>query len=551
MALNITQGAIGAFVLALVVALPGDAAPGSATPPRHAASGSMVGIGALPAFASFGWVSPPADSTTSARIAEVAATGFDLMLPALNDSGRTADNLSRMDLAAANGMRCLVWDQRFERFQTLDPRSAQGGAWLDTIVATYRTHPGFGGYYLGDEPPVARFSVLAALHAELRVRDPDHPAWNDLLGSYGGGWEQWPAYARAYLDSTHASVLCYNEYDFQISGDKELFVRQLAAASQIADQYGIPFWVIVQVIQHFDYRALTDGELRWQPSMALAYGAHGTGYFTYWTPSQDPAIDWRYGMIDSTGATTHWYDVVSAFNPRVLAAGRVMARFTRLWTAHAGSVPPGAAAFEPQVWISAVSGRAALGAFADSAGGRYLLVANSDSLASQDLSISFPGALGVAQLSDDGSRWKPIALLSVRNAPAGEATSRSAQGSSAPAGASLDLTLSLPAGDFALLRVSGAGEPRPAGAGPALRADANPGRGSVRFELAHVQGSGRLELLDASGARIWSRDLIAGSSSVVWNGTRGSGANAPPGAYFARARDAAGVTVMRVSWLGR
>jgi flagellar hook assembly protein FlgD len=73
----------------------------------------------------------------------------------------------------------------------------------------------------------------------------------------------------------------------------------------------------------------------------------------------------------------------------------------------------------------------------------------------------------------------------------------------------------------------------------------------VRFELAHVQGSGRLELLDASGARIRSRDLIAGSSSVVWNGTRGSGANAPPGAYFARARDAAGVTVMRVSWLGR
>jgi len=73
----------------------------------------------------------------------------------------------------------------------------------------------------------------------------------------------------------------------------------------------------------------------------------------------------------------------------------------------------------------------------------------------------------------------------------------------------------------------------------------------MRFELARVQGGGRLELLDASGGRIWSRELAAGSSSVVWNGTRGSGVNAPPGAYFVRARDAAGVTVMRISWLGR
>ena len=544
------QGAFGAFALALVVALPGDAASVSALH-GHAASSRIASIGALPAFASFGWVSPPADSTTAARIAEVAATGFDLMLPALDDSGHVADNLARIGLAAANGMRCLVWDRRFERFQTLDPRSAAGGAWLDTIVAAYRAHPGFGGYYLGDEPPVGRFSVLAALHEALRARDSDHPAWNDLLGSYAGGWQQWPAYVRAYLDSTHAPVLCYNEYDFQISGDKGLFVRQLAAASSIAHEYGIPFWVIVQVIQHFNYRALTDGELRWQGSMALAYGAHGTGYFTYWTPAFDPAVNWHYGLIDSTGATTHWYDVVSQFNPRVVAAGRVLARFTRLWTTHSGSVPPGAAAFEAHAWISAVSGRAALGAFADSAGGRYLLVANSDSMAGQDISISFPGALGVAQLSDDGSRWNPIAQLPIRNSPAGGAASKTAGGSIAPAGAPLDLTLSLAAGDFALLRVSGVGEPRPAGAGPALRADANPGRGSVRFELARVQGGGRLELLDASGARIWSRELAAGSSSVVWNGTRTSGASAAPGAYFVRARDAAGVTVMRVSWLGR
>jgi hypothetical protein len=354
---------------------------------------------------------------------------------------------------------------------------------------------------------------------------------------------------RAYLDSTRAPVLCYNEYDFQISGDKQLYVRQLAAAASIAGEYGIPFWVITLVIQHFDYRALTDGELRWQGSMALAYGARGVGYFTYWTPPFDPVIQWHYGLIDTAGRPTHWYDAVAVFNPRLVAAGRVLARMNRLWTAHAGSVPPGAAALEAQAWLSSVTGRAAIGAFADSSGGRYLLVANSDSLAGRDVTLSLPGALSVAQLSDDGSQWQAIATLPLRAAPD---AARSDVALAPPASnAALNVTLSLPAGDFALLRIAGAGEPQPSGAGPAVRAEANPGRGSIRFELARVRAGGRLELLDASGARIWSRDIVAGSSSVTWSGTRGSSVAAQPGVYFVRARDAGGVTVVRVSWLGR
>lgn len=537
--MSIVQSACGAAALALTLALPGDAA--QLVTSRHAppARAGTVAPNVLPAFASFGWVSPPPRETTPARIAEVAATGFDLMVPALDDTGSTEDNLARIDLAAANGIRCLVYDHRFSRFATLDPRSAAGGAWLDTIVATYRQRAGFGGYYLGDEPATPVFSRLAALHSLLRERDPEHPAWNDLLGVYGVGyWPGWPAYVRAYLDSTRAPVLCYNEYDFQVSGDKGLYVRQLAAASQIANEYAIPFWVITQVIQHYDYRALTDGELRWQGSMALAYGARGVGYFTYWTPSFDPVIQWQYGLIDTSGHTTHWYDMISQFNPRVVAAGRVLARFSRLWTEHAGSVPPGAAAFVPQAWLSEVAGRAAIGAFADSAGGRYVLIANADSLSIRSITLALPGATGVSQLSDDGAAWLPLALVPTLVSPDGEL--------GAPR-----VTLSLAAGDFTLLRVAGAGEPRPTGAGPALRADPNPGRAAVRFELARVGAGGQLEILDASGARIWSRDLAAGTTSVTWNGARVSGVAAPPGVYFARARDAGGVTVLRLSWLGR
>src|ERR1700675_2028918 len=129
----------------------GDRAPGlhrrvGDDPPIHVSAAP-----GMPEFAIFGWVSPPADSTTDARVAEMAGAGMNLALPAWEDSGRTLDNLTRLDYAAAHGLRCIIWDRRFERFLTLGVETPAGGALIDSIVADYRDRPAFAGYYLGDE----------------------------------------------------------------------------------------------------------------------------------------------------------------------------------------------------------------------------------------------------------------------------------------------------------------------------------------------------------------------------------------------------------------
>ena len=497
------------------------------------AASHRVEATAYPAFAQFGWVSPPVESTTAVRIAELAGAGLNLLLPAWSDSGYVTDNLTRLTYAAANGARCLIWDRRFEAFFTLDVKSPAGAALLDTIVATYRGNSGFAGYYLGDEPPASEFHLLADLHRALRERDPDHPAYNDLLSApAAGGWSAWESYVRAYLDSTHAGVLCYNEYDFTTTGDRGQFVQHLAGALAISRAYGIPYWTIVQLIQHGFYRALTDGELRWQVSMALAYAARGVGYFTYWTPDPDPAWNWQYGLIAHDGLRTHWYDLAAAFDPRVRAAGERLARLTWLATQHAGSVPAGGTPFAPSAWIAAVEGRAALGMFSDSLGTRHVLLVNSDSLAARTIALTLPGARRVERLAADGISWLPVD------------TTHAAAGPRA--------AFDLEAGDFALIRVTGPGEPLRAGAGPGLRAEPNPAAGFARLEFSAVHGQGRIEILDTGGRKIWGRPLGPGSSTLVWDGSRDSGGGvAPAGLYFARAEDAGGVTVVRLSWLGR
>ena len=512
-------------------------APGDPRAPRRPAHAVVAPAPGVPKFALFGWVSPPAESTTDARIAELAGAGMNLMLPAWEDSGRTADNLARLDLAAAHGAKCLIWEARFERFLTLDVNTPAGQALLDSIVATYSSHPAFAGYYLGDEPPVSLFPLLGKLHAALRIHDPEHPAWNDLLGlSSFTTLAQWEAYVENYLDQTGAAVLCDNQYDFLQSGDRMRMAENAAALGAISRERGIPFWAIVLVVGHGPYREPTDGELRWQVSTLLAYGARGVGYFTYWTPPPDPTWNWQNGIIGWDGLRTHWYDTIAGFNVRVARAGAALADLEWVATEHSGSVPPGGVAFRPDAWLTNVTGRAALGKFADSLGTRFLVVANSDSESGQWIWLTLPFIGAVDELASDGT-WTP--LFQPDPVPSTELDD-------APR-----LGLFLDSGDYTVLRLRGGVGVTEAGAGPVLRVAPNPAAGAALFVTAHVKAGGRLSVLDAGGRRVWSRALSGGSAAITWRGERDRGGTAPPGIYYVRIEDGGRATLRRLSWLGQ
>ncbi|HEY2954079.1 MAG TPA: T9SS type A sorting domain-containing protein [Candidatus Eisenbacteria bacterium] len=478
----------------------------------------------LPPFALFGWLSPPSESTSAARMRELAGAGLGVALSAWGDSGRAADNLRRIRFAADCGVRCLVWDERFDRVYNhgADP------ALLDTIVADYANEPGFLGYSFTDEPQPAEFPLLARIYSDLRQRDPGHPAWDNLLGmSSFPDLAAWESYVRAFVDAVHPRVLCVDLYDFLAGRDQGLFVRNVAALRGLADEYSLPFWFIVQLVQHGPYRALTVGELRWQVSHLLAYGARGAGYFTYWTPAPDPEWNWQPAVIGYDGRRTAWYDVLASFNPRVRAAGETLAALTWLSTQHAGSVPGGGAAFVPDDWIRDVDGRAALGRFAGGAGGRYLLVANSDSLAARTVTLSLPRTRRILRLGDASGSWSEVG------------TGRELGGVRA--------RVALDSGGFALLQL----EADPGAApGPVLAVGPNPARGAVRFAVSRIGAGARLEIVDSGGRRVWSRALEPGAALATWSGEREGGGRVRPGIYLARVSDAGGVTTARVSWLG-
>jgi hypothetical protein len=509
----------------LAAVLPATGGQAAARPVQAATAASA----ARDRFVTFGWVSPPASVTTDARVAEMAGAGLTLTLPAWNDSGRVADNRSRLDLAAAHGMRCVVWDARFERFETLDPASAAGVALLDSIVADYRDHPAFFAYYLGDEPRRSIFPLIGGIAAALRRLDPAHPAWNNLLGR--GSFPdraEWEGYTRDFVAALRPAVLCDDEYDFTLNGDVGLFVENAAGFGALAREAGLPFWSIVLLVEHGQFRGLTAGELAWQASMLLAYGARGIGYFTYWTPAPDTTWNWQPAIISYEGRRTAWYPVVAELNAKVRPAGETLAGLTWLATVHAGSVPRGGAPFVPGELLDSVGGRAALGTFVDGVGVSHLLVANSDSLGAQTVLLTLRGPRRVWRLGERAGDWQPVATQSV---PAGER-----------------LALDLEPGGFALLRVGGAVR-RPA-AGPGLDVRPRPAHREVTLTVSGLGPGGRVEILDATGRRVRGWQPGADEAALTWRGELDRAGSASPGIYFVRVADASGATVSRLEWLG-
>lgn len=517
-------GVLAAMLLAATGAGDQRAEAGRVGAPTAAAEPAAPGA-ALPRFALFGWVSPPRALASAGRYAELAGAGLDVTVLAWQDSGTVADNRARLDWTRPHGVRNLLLDLDLLK---VPPGDSASLAWADTVAARYRDDPAFLGYYLGDEPPREEFAEKAWYVAILRERDPEHPGWNNLLGRAGFATrEAWLDYTRAYVDEVDPAVLCNDHYDFLEDADRGLFVENAAGLGAIARERGLPFWGIVQLVGHGPLRAVPPPLLRWQVAHWLAYGARGIGYFTYWTPPPDPQWNWQPAMITWDGARTANYDAVRELNARVRPLGEALAGMQWLATEHAGSVPEGGTAFAPDSLLAAVGGRATIATFADSAGAPCLFVVNADSAAAREVALTLAGGRRAWRWRDGGG-WDEVTT-----GPGGR------------------VALALAAGDFALLRLSGACDSLLAGR-CALRLEAapNPARDAVTFSLAGASGLARLELLDLAGRRVWSRDVAGTGATLRWNGEREGGGRAAAGVYFARAEDARGVLVRRVTWLG-
>ena len=341
--------------------------------PRRAAEGLWH------EFVILAYPGPPLGEVNDARYREIAEAGIDVIVPG-NGTFTPPQNLRAMNLAHAAGLRVIPMDQRLFTFAPKEVPTVDDEM-LAAVVADYRDHPAFAGYTIKDEPSADLFPALQRLRDRLVQKDPGHEPFINLFPSYGSptqlGFADFRAYVRHYLETVKPRVLSYDFYPLRerATVDADWF-SDLAITREEARRVGIPLWVFMQSEGiKGNLRVPNRAEVFWQASTALAYGARGIGWFTYWTPAPDQGVpptedqvpasaEQHYGgMLDTNGVRTLVYDHVRAANTFLHGAGKALLDWDNAFVAHfqRGQMLAGGAS--PVVTVSGDDANVVVGTF--------------------------------------------------------------------------------------------------------------------------------------------------------------------------------------------
>lgn len=362
-------------------------------------------------------------SFATEEIDRVKDAGFTLMLAEFD----TETNLLVLDAAHERGMKVMVSDGDISH-AIYNPE--QRREYLASAVEKYGRHPALFGYHIVDEPNASAFDMLAEIREILAELDPAHEAYINLFPNYASpeqlGNPTYEDHLAEYTSKVKPSIISYDHYHFLKGAKKEVIItsereQQIydstfggASAYENVDRAGfftnieqirneslktgIPFMVIILVVEHGPYRNLTDGELRWEVWQSLAYGSARISYFTYWTPGAgntegDDFWHWQNGMISQTGETLPHYHMIADINRELQAVGSILAEQQSIGVYHLGQMPK-------ERYVQYLSGAAGpieriegdqltVGLFT----GGYVLIANRDYANENDFCFAAKGAV--------------------------------------------------------------------------------------------------------------------------------------------------------------
>ncbi len=324
------------------------------------------------------WCGPPAGFLSRERFQEVEEAHFTLAFPPCG--GLTvAQNRAMLDLCQQVGIRAVIADARMV---VSIGGSKENEEALDAIIKDYADHPALLGYHIVDEPGAGAFDGLAEVVAYLKRKDPTHPGYINLLPTYATasalGTETYEEYVRRFAETVKPFVLSYDHYALTNAGDRADFFPNLETVRAVSLDTNIPFWNIVLVTQHFDYRHLTEAELRFEAMQTLAFGARGLLWFTYWMPGGVPAPEsWKHSMVLADGTRDPHYAMVQRVNAEARAIGDVLAVSKSTAVFHHGGTDA-TIAMPDDSPIVPTGGTLTVGVFEGDNGRRLALVTNRD-----------------------------------------------------------------------------------------------------------------------------------------------------------------------------
>ena len=313
----------------------------------------------------------------------------------------TAADLPRV---TAMGLRCLLDDPVMRGYDLAHlPSDEQMSRDIAAIAKRHSTDPTVMGFYLHDEPQLSQMAALGRIVRLLRAAMPDKLPFVNLF-PYREGQAEWYThyedYVRAVVDTVHSPIISYDNYSLTQAGMGDEFFVNLELVRKVALEKTLPFWSCIQSVAHFGYQVPSDATLHLQVYSALAYGARGIEYFTYFTPQRG---NYRMGAVDHFGHRTATWDAVRRVNAELHALAPTLTRLHSVGVYHYPESPKFSQGLfssklvrfihmvkdEDQYVPPPVAPRFVVGEFEDDQGHSFLMIVNKDLTYSFKFEIDF------------------------------------------------------------------------------------------------------------------------------------------------------------------
>lgn len=273
---------------------------------------------------------------TKARYKELADCGFNLSFSQLHS---TSDVEKAMSESKGTGVKQIVMCDEL----TNNPVAA---------VNRFKNEEMLAGWFLRDEPVSSDFASLRDFRDEIMSADNEHLLYLNLLPTYVDvgslGTSSYKEYVKRFVDEVNIGIISYDNYPVVKSGNKVSvrsgFYKNLEDVSAVSRETNQPFWAFALATAHGSYPVPSINHMRFELYSALAYGAQGVQYFTYWTP-QGTQWDFHNAPIDVNGKKTNVWYRIQTLNKEIQSQAWVWLGAKLLNVSHyvpvGGSVPEG------------------------------------------------------------------------------------------------------------------------------------------------------------------------------------------------------------------
>lgn len=313
-------------------------------------------------------------------------------------------------MAAADryGLKLLTRDHEVQNSLNLSDDQ------IRKLATRYKDLPGFGGFFIVDEP----YNPSPYARAENIFREVCPDAYVNVNFLPGAAYPSRDVYLRQLCDYggllTYGGTLSMDCYCFPEGGgvnEHGLFTNyeDIRRAGLIT---GCDTAVYVQSVGMVGgYRTPSGADLRYNMMAALAYGVKEIKFFTWGTPTADEG-NYTVAILDRDNKPTELYHEVVKINKKIHAIGTHLAACDALQVYHSRNKTGGAYELLPADCFAQAGKADVILSFMEErrGDGEYIFVVNKDITKEQTVTLTLAGLTSVFLVSDENGALTETAL---------------------------------------------------------------------------------------------------------------------------------------------